>query len=173
MASKRKRSAEHTQTSRKLSMAAVDLNTNSEVFDGALAARASPDVDISTPKEKRVKQENIEDANFVLDPESEADRVEDQGQFHIAASRPPAVDSDYLPLPWKGRLGYACLNTYLRYSNPPVFSSRTCRIASIEEHCHLLKDPSQPEHFTKNRPNKDKLKERSVGSEVGRKPWSH
>ncbi|KAI1860049.1 uncharacterized protein JN550_011733 [Neoarthrinium moseri] len=69
--------------------------------------------------------------------------------------RPPPVNSDYLPLPWKGRLGYACLNTYLRVSNPPVFSSRTCRIASIIEHRHPLQDPSQPEHSTKNRPDKE------------------
>lgn len=37
-----------------------------------------------------------------------------------------------------------------------MFSSRTCRIASILEHRHPLKDPSQPEHPTKNRPDKDK-----------------
>jgi UV DNA damage endonuclease len=123
----------------------------------------SPDADISTRKKQRVKQENIEDANFVLDPESYADIVEDQGRVYVAASRPPPVDSDYLPLPWKGRLGYACLNTYLRYSNPPVFSSRTCRIASIEEHCYPLKDPSQPEHPTKNRPDKDKPKNPQLG----------
>ena len=49
----------------------------------------------------------------------------------------------------------ACLNTYLRNANPPVFSSRTCRIASILEHRHPLKDPSQPEHATKNRPDKE------------------
>lgn len=47
------------------------------------------------------------------------------------------------------------MNTYLRNANPPVFSSRTCRIASILEHRHPLKDPSQPEHPTKNRPDKD------------------
>ncbi|KAI0141608.1 UV-endonuclease UvdE-domain-containing protein [Xylariaceae sp. FL1272] len=73
----------------------------------------------------------------------------------LEGARPPPVNSDYLPLPWKGRLGYACLNTYLRQSNPPVFSSRTCRIASIIEHRHPLADPSQPEHPTKNRPDKD------------------
>ncbi|KAL7625812.1 hypothetical protein AAE478_005035 [Parahypoxylon ruwenzoriense] len=70
-------------------------------------------------------------------------------------ARPPPVNSDYLPLPWKGRLGYACLNTYLRLSNPPVFSSRTCRISSILDHRHPLQDPSQPEHPTKNRPDKN------------------
>ncbi|KAH8177058.1 UV-endonuclease uvdE domain-containing protein [Sarocladium implicatum] len=71
------------------------------------------------------------------------------------AKRPPPVNSDVLPLPWKGRLGYACLNTYLRTSSPPVFSSRTCRMASIIEHRHPLQDPSQPEHPTKNRPDKN------------------
>jgi len=35
---------------------------------------------------------------------------------------------------FKGRLGYACLNTVLRRQKPDsVFCSRTCRIASIEE----------------------------------------
>lgn len=36
-----------------------------------------------------------------------------------------------------------------------MFSSRTCRIASIIEHRHPLADPSQPEHATKNRPDRD------------------
>jgi UV DNA damage endonuclease len=47
------------------------------------------------------------------------------------------------------------LCTYLRYSNPPVFASRTCRIASIVENQHPLRDPSQPPHRTKNRPDLD------------------
>lgn len=37
-----------------------------------------------------------------------------------------------------------------------MFSSRTCRMASIIEHRHPLQDPSQPEHPTKNRPDKQK-----------------
>ena len=72
------------------------------------------------------------------------------------AKRPPPVNSDYLPLPWKGRLGYACLNTYLRFSNPPVFASRTCRIQSILDHRYPLTNPDEPEHATKNRPDKTK-----------------
>ncbi|KAI9669480.1 MAG: UV-damage endonuclease [Trizodia sp. TS-e1964] len=72
-----------------------------------------------------------------------------------AASRPPPVNSGDLPLPWKGRLGYACLNTYLRSSTPTVFSSRTCRIASILENRHPLQDASKPAHPTKNKLDKD------------------
>ena len=97
------------------------------------------------------------------DPEAEGEEEADEEEIKEAMLRPPPVNSDYLPLPWKGRLGYACLNTYLRYSNPPVFSSRTCRIASILEHRHPLLDPSQPEHPTKNRPDKSKPADVSRG----------
>ncbi|KAK6829097.1 hypothetical protein RU639_003550 [Aspergillus parasiticus] len=88
------------------------------------------------------------------DPESDEDVPVQPEELREALSRPPPVNSSYLPLPWKGRLGYACLNTYLRYSNPPVFCSRTCRIASILENRHPLLDPSQPAHPTKNRPDR-------------------
>ncbi|KAI5858047.1 UV-endonuclease UvdE-domain-containing protein [Tricharina praecox] len=45
--------------------------------------------------------------------------------------RAPEFNSSYVPIPFKGRIGYACLNTYLRTSVPPVFCSRTCRIETI------------------------------------------
>ena len=92
----------------------------------------------------------------IVDPEAVGDEPASADEVKAALERPPPVNSDYLPLPWKGRLGYACLNTYLRNSNPPVFSSRTCRIASILEHRHPLQNPDEPPHATKNRPDKDK-----------------
>lgn len=100
-------------------------------------------------KKKQVEGEAAE-------PEADEDEEVDEEEVKQALARPPPVNSSYLPLPWKGRLGYACLNTYLRNSNPPVFSSRTCRIQSILEHRHPLQDPSQPEHATKNRPDRSK-----------------
>lgn len=100
------------------------------------------------------------DAN---DPEAEGEDIANEDEIKEALGRPPPVNSDYLPLPWKGRLGYACLNTYLRNSNPPVFSSRTCRIQSILEHRHPLQDPTQPEHATKNRPDKNKPADVELG----------
>lgn len=39
--------------------------------------------------------------------EAEIDEEADEG-VQDALSRAPPVDSDYLPLPWKGRLGYVC-----------------------------------------------------------------
>ncbi|RMZ85634.1 hypothetical protein DV737_g587, partial [Chaetothyriales sp. CBS 132003] len=95
-------------------------------------------------------------AGGVSDPEADCDNEsEDPEEVKQGLSRPPPVNSSYLPLPWKGRLGYACLNTYLRTANPSIFSSRTCRISSILDHRHPLKNPTQPEHATKNRPDKD------------------
>lgn len=44
-----------------------------------------------------------------LDPEAEGDEEADEEEIQAALSRPPPVNSDYLPLPWKGRLGYVCL----------------------------------------------------------------
>jgi UV DNA damage endonuclease len=40
------------------------------------------------------------------DPEAEDELEEDEAEFTEALSRPPPVNSEYLPLPWKGRLGY-------------------------------------------------------------------
>ena len=36
-----------------------------------------------------------------------------------------------------------------------MFGSRTCRIASILENRHPLKNPNEPPHATKNRPDRD------------------
>ncbi|KAK3052089.1 hypothetical protein LTR09_006681 [Extremus antarcticus] len=107
----------------------------------------------TTAAQKKTKKEANDD---FADPEAEGEEEEevDEAAVKEAISRPPPINSSYLPLPWKGRLGYASLNTYLRMSNPPVFTSRTCRIQSILEHRHPLQDPSQPEHPTKNRPDR-------------------
>jgi UV DNA damage endonuclease len=116
------------------------------------AAKAAP--------AKKIKKDPDADPN---DPDAEGLEEADEEEIKEALGRPPPVNTDYLPLPWKGRLGYACLNTYLRNSNPPVFSSRTCRIQSILEHRHPLQDPSQPEHSTKNRPDKTKPADYELG----------
>ena len=112
--------------------------------------------DDTNPTKKATAEKKVHDQDEIADPEAEGTEEANEEEVKEALSRPPPMNSDYLPLPWKGRLGYACLNTYLRNSNPPVFSSRTCRIQSILEHRHPLQDPSQPEHPTKNRPDRSK-----------------
>lgn len=125
---------------------------------------AEPDALVATDtKPTPQKKQRGDDA---YDPEAEGSDAEaGEEEVKAALSRPPPVNSSYLPLPWKGRLGYACLNTYLRMSNPPVFSSRTCRIQSILEHRHPLQDPSQPEHPTKNKPDRNKPADVQLGQQ--------
>ena len=118
-----------------------------------VAAKVAASKSKSTSVVKRAPPK--EAAEAAADPEADGEEDADPEEIKEALSRPPPVNSDYLPLPWKGRIGYACLNTYLRAATPPVFCSRTCRIASILEHRHPLMDPSQPEHSTKNRPDKE------------------
>lgn len=40
------------------------------------------------------------------DPEVEDDAIDGEDEVKEALSRPPPINSDYLPLPWKGRIGY-------------------------------------------------------------------
>ncbi|KAH6611725.1 UV-endonuclease UvdE-domain-containing protein [Chaetomium sp. MPI-SDFR-AT-0129] len=118
---------------------------------------------LPTPEENE-KDNFARDVTGAGGPDPESGRISAPDEIPDApergSARSPAVNSSYLPLPWKGRLGYACLNTYLRSAKTPVFSSRTCRLASIIDHRYPLADPSQPEHSVKNRP--DKSKEPSV-----------
>lgn len=51
------------------------------------------------------KSEPTKEPQF-LDPEAEGDEEADEEEIQAALSRPPPVNSNYLPLPWKGRLGY-------------------------------------------------------------------
>lgn len=130
-----------------------------QIKDGGGAAEA-PGKTAPAKKGRKSTDDDVE----ARDPEADGDEeAPDEEEVKEALARPPPVNSDYLPLPWKGRLGYACLNTYLRQSNPPVFSSRTCRIQSILEHRHPLQDPSQPEHPTKNKPDRSKPADVELG----------
>lgn len=51
------------------------------------------------------KRSEDTEAQF-LDPEAEGDVEAGEEEIQAALSRPPPVHSEYLPLPWKGRLGY-------------------------------------------------------------------
>lgn len=66
--------------------------------------------DVSVPSgtratSKQVKKEEHREPQF-LDPEADGEEEADEEEIQAALSRPPPVNSDYLPLPWKGRLGY-------------------------------------------------------------------
>lgn len=46
------------------------------------------------------------DVGVTVGPEADENAAEDEDDAKEAMSRPPPVNSDYLPLPWKGRIGY-------------------------------------------------------------------
>jgi UV DNA damage endonuclease len=55
----------------------------------------------------KVKKEDADEWGQRVDPDGdEAGPVEDVDVLKREVGRPPPVNSDYLPLPWKGRLGY-------------------------------------------------------------------
>lgn len=56
----------------------------------------------------KVKKEAAKEPQF-LDPEADGEEEADEEEIKEALSRPPPVNSDYLPLPWKGKLGYVSI----------------------------------------------------------------
>jgi UV DNA damage endonuclease len=86
-----------------------------------IAEQAKANGTAATPAKKgkgkaAVKSEDPDEAVLTRDPEADEDEgeKEDVETEKKEAARPPPVNSDYLPLPWKGRLGYV---------RPPLTSS--------------------------------------------------
>ena len=69
------------------------------------------------------KKEATKEPQF-LDPEAEGDEEADEEEIQAALSRPPPVNSDYLPLPWKGRLGYVSFAHDYDHSRPLLITAR-------------------------------------------------
>ncbi|GAA5854126.1 hypothetical protein JCM3766R1_005350 [Sporobolomyces carnicolor] len=94
---------------------------------------ASPPAPAS-PKPKRqtkkaaaaAKKEAAADGETTPPPKKKRTRKGKEPPVYVI---PPIeqIDTDF-----RGRLGYACLNTILRAQKPPVFCSRTCRIDTIK-----------------------------------------
>ena len=82
-----------------------------------MAATPAPDTPVKTENEQlesSLDGGDLRDTNGKLDvapidPESDEDVPVEAEELQEALSRPPPVNSDYLPLPWKGRLGYVSM----------------------------------------------------------------
>ena len=77
---------------------------NSTATPNGKASTAKPKLtpNATTPTKVSVKAE----PDDLRDPEAEGDEEANDEDIKDASCRPPPVHSDYLPLPWKGRLGY-------------------------------------------------------------------
>lgn len=94
-----------------------------------------------TPKKKKVKQE-VAAAGGASADASEAEATPSKKAKTPRKRKPKVTEPIVYDIPdvekrettFKGRLGYACINTVLRNMKPdPIFCSRTCRIATIKE----------------------------------------
>lgn len=94
--------------------------------DGVEAGKAAPKQNGTA----KAKKESSKEPQF-LDPENEGLEEADEEEIQAALSRPPPVNSDYLPLPWRGRIGYvsSCNRSVLnrtdtpRLASAPIFAS--------------------------------------------------
>ena len=72
---------------------------------GAAVKKEKDDVAAeATPVKKTPAKKAANDD--MADPEADGLEEADEAEVNEASRRPPPVNSDYLPLPWKGRLGY-------------------------------------------------------------------
>lgn len=69
---------------------------------------AVSDYETTTVKDAKYLPPERRKNTELLDPEAEAEIPAAEEEVKEASSRPPAVNSGYLPLPWIGRLGYVC-----------------------------------------------------------------
>lgn len=67
--------------------------------------KAHLETEPKTPPAAKAKANKNEDG-AMDDPEADGQEEAGEEEVKEASSRPPPVNSSYLPLPWKGRLGY-------------------------------------------------------------------
>ena len=77
---------------------------------GARSGTESVKIPSTAAEGKKDKKEPPKESQF-LDPEGDGLEEADEEEIQAALSRPPPVNSDYLPLPWKGRIGYVYLSS--------------------------------------------------------------
>ncbi|GAA6044146.1 hypothetical protein JCM8097_002797 [Rhodosporidiobolus ruineniae] len=118
------------------SLAAAALSTTSVQDRGS----RSPSSSLSPPPPSPPEDKNDPDVKPEVNGGGAADEDVDEKPVKKKRTRKPKEPITYVIPPvetretnYKGRLGYACLNTILRKQKPPVFCSRTCRIDTIKK----------------------------------------
>lgn len=84
------------------------------------------------PKESKAA---VEAPPFPDDADEAEGLEEDEAEVKDALARPPPVNSDYLPLPWKGRLGYV-------YTPNNIKSPSLTRSPGMSKHISSQREPS-------------------------------
>lgn len=114
------------------------------------AAKASADGKPAAPA--KAKKPDAKEPQF-LDPEAEGEEEPDEEEIKAALARPPPVNSDILPLPWKGRLGYVSYYSSFRSRThpddlgmpehiPSLLESTRFQLSNLPYSLHPRKSPS-------------------------------
>ena len=102
-----------------------DVEPQITVMNGAIISRITKQEDSDSPLSDSFDIQSCEEETTIAkrngeatetskrsaiesltDQEAECQEIIDEEEVQEALSRPPPVNSDYLPMPWKGRLGY-------------------------------------------------------------------
>ena len=129
------------KTPTKSSIAAKKGSDEIKAFKAEQAAKKSAEMKIK-------KEEDGDDWDKRQDPDGDdAALAEDVDTLRKEAARPPPVNSDYLPLPWKGRLGYvstaprihcvvADVTRGMSKHIPPIFQSSSLQFPNLPHRLH-------------------------------------
>lgn len=91
----------------KSSIAAKKGSDEIKAFRAEQAAKKQAEVKVK-------KEEDVNEWDKRRDPDGDEEGpAQDAEIMKLEARRPPPVNSDYLPLPWKGRLGYVSISSLM------------------------------------------------------------
>ena len=94
---------------------AVSAKKGSDEIKAFKAEQAAKKAAEQADQAKVKKEDDVDEWDLRQDPDGdEAGPVEEADALRDEGRRPPPVNSEYLPLPWKGRLGY------VGFGNQPI-----------------------------------------------------
>lgn len=125
-------------------------NVDEDVPSKAPAGTGAKKRKKSAPAEQddsQLKPNPVDDNGVVADPELAEEEGVTPEELWETSGRPPPVNSDYLPLPWKGRLGYVSLSiSFYIFFGPDQLTQHLIRHASTRICAPLIRRSSPPAH---------------------------
>lgn len=88
------------------------LQPSQSVMGSIRSPASSPKVKV---KEEPCCEDDVPEGGEGEEAAEGAVAKEDAAVLKLEGARPPPVNSDYLPLPWKGRLGFVSLSFFISY----------------------------------------------------------
>lgn len=111
------------------------IKQNSKPFSSIFPTNFDISTTMGPKRARKAKNENVKSDQEYSPKKEEAITIKLEAKLEEEALSLTIPDTPrYVhnsPREFKGRLGYACVNTYLRKQKPSVFSARTCRLDTV------------------------------------------